>query len=58
VRCLGDALLRVLDGDTTFGSAVHDNLIRVERGDGVTEGRPERPGRVLATVAALLRSEG
>jgi Sulfotransferase family len=57
VRCLGDALLRVLDGDTTFGQAVHDNLIRVERGDGVTEGRPERPGRVLATVAALLRAE-
>jgi hypothetical protein len=58
VRCLGDALLRVLDGDTTFGDAVHDNLIRVERTDGVTEGRPERPGRVLATVAALLRAEG
>jgi hypothetical protein len=55
VRCLGDVLVRIADGEAAFAEAVHQNLISVEvNQDG--EQRPGmRPNRVLATVAAVLR---
>jgi hypothetical protein len=57
VRCLGDVLLRVAAGQTTFGKAVHDGEIRVERDsvdDQESEGR--RPHEVLAALSALIRA--
>jgi hypothetical protein len=56
VRCTGDILLQVSDGRTTFGRAVHDNLIRVDHHDEHATDRPERPHRILAAFAALLRA--
>ena len=58
VRCIGDVLLRVADGETTFARAVHENLIRVELGHGPGQERPERPHRFLAALAALIRDDG
>lgn len=55
VRCIGDVLLRVADGEITFARAVQDNLIRVEHGGGPGQERPERPGQLLASLAALMR---
>lgn len=57
VRCLGDILPRVAEGEITFAQAVHENLIRVEVGDGTSQERPERPHRMLATLAALIRAD-
>jgi Sulfotransferase family len=56
IRCAGDVLLRVADGKVNFAQAVQDNLIRVEAGNGAVPDRPERPHRVLAALAALMRT--
>jgi Sulfotransferase family len=58
VRCIGDVLLRVADGEITFARAVHENLIRVEFDHGPEEERPARPHRFLAALAALIRDDG
>jgi hypothetical protein len=57
VRCIGDILIRVADGEITFARAVHENLIRVELGAGPGQERPERPHRILAALAALIRAD-
>jgi hypothetical protein len=57
VRCIGDVLLRVADGEITFARAVHENLIRVEFDHGPDEERPARPHRFLAALAALIRDD-
>jgi len=57
VRCTGDVLLRVVEGEITFARAVHESLIRVEVGDTPAEERPRRPHRMLATLAALIRAD-
>lgn len=57
VRCVGDILLRVADGEITFARAVHENLIRVERDHGPGQERPERPHQFLAALAALIRDD-
>jgi hypothetical protein len=57
VRCIGDVLLRVADGEITFARAVQENLIRVEMGDGANDDRPQRPHRTLRALAALIRAE-
>lgn len=57
VRCVGDILLRVADGEITFARAVHENLIRVERDPGPGQERPERPHQFLAALAALVRDD-
>jgi hypothetical protein len=53
IRCIGDILLRVAGGEVTFGKAVHDGEIRVERETLTDTGAP--PHRLLATLAALIR---
>lgn len=58
VRCTGDVLLRVADGEITFARAVQENLIRVEKGSGANEDRPQRPHRMLRALAALIRADG
>jgi hypothetical protein len=58
VRCIGDVLLRVSDGEITFPRAVLENLIRVEFDHGPDEERPARPHRFLAALAALIRDDG
>jgi Sulfotransferase family len=58
VRCIGDVLLRIADGQTTFAGAVQDNLIRVELGNEANDARPQRPDRTLRALAALIRPEG
>ncbi len=57
VRCLGDVVLRVAAGQTTFGKAVHDGEIRVE-GESVEDkdGDDRRPHEVLAALSALIRA--
>ena len=57
VRCLGDVVLRVAAGQTTFGKAVHDGEIRVE-GESVDDkdGDDRRPHEVLAALSALIRA--
>lgn len=55
VRCLGDVLVRVADGQAAFVDAVHQNLISVEVNQGDEQRPGMRPNRVLATVAAVLR---
>jgi hypothetical protein len=57
VRCLGDVVLRVAAGQTTFGKAVHDGEIRVE-GESVDDqdGEGRRPHEVLAALSALIRA--
>jgi hypothetical protein len=58
VRVIGDVLLRVADGEITFARAVHENLIRVELDHGPGQERPERPHRLLAALAAVIRDHG
>ncbi len=58
VRCIGDVLLRVADGEITFARAVHENLIRAELDHGPGEDRPERPHLLLSALAALIRDDG
>ncbi len=55
VRCLGDVLMRVVEGKATFVEAVHQNLISVEVNKDAEQRPGMRPNRVLATVAAFLR---
>jgi hypothetical protein len=57
VRCLGDVVLRVAAGQTTFGKAVHDGEIRVERESvGDEDGEDRRPHEILAALSALIRA--
>jgi hypothetical protein len=53
IRCIGDILLRVAGGEVTFGKAVHDGEIRVERETLSDTGAPAH--RLLSTLAALIR---
>jgi hypothetical protein len=57
VRCSGDVLLRVADGEITFARAVHENLIRIEIAGGANDERPQRPDRILRALAALIRAD-
>jgi hypothetical protein len=56
VRCIGDILIQVTDGGTSFARAVRDNLIRIEANEPTDAERPQRPHRTLAAFAALLRT--
>jgi hypothetical protein len=56
VRCLGDVLLRVAAGEVTFGDAVRDGEIRVERESDEDDASERRPHELLATLAALIRA--
>jgi hypothetical protein len=57
VRCLGDVLLRVAAKEVTFGKAVHDGEIRVDRESAEAEGSPP-PHMVLASLSAVIRAGG
>ncbi len=54
IRCTGDVLLRVAAGEVTFGKAVHDGEIRVER-ESLKDNRVG--ATVLAALADLVRAE-
>lgn len=54
IRCTGDILLRVASGEVTFGKAVHDGEIRVER-ESLADNRIG--ATVLAALADLVRAE-
>jgi hypothetical protein len=56
VRCIGDVVSRVAAGEVSFGKAVHDGEIRVERDTAPEGGAP--PHEVLAALAMLLRADG
>jgi hypothetical protein len=57
VRCLGDVVLRVAAGEVTFGKAVHDGEIRVERESAEEQARENRaPHEILAALSALIRA--
>ncbi len=51
IRCSGDVLLRILDGEVTLGQAIHDGRVRYETD---TPGPDARPRRALAAFAAVL----
>lgn len=53
IRCIGDVLLRVANGEVPFANAVHDGDIRVEKESLSETGAPAH--RLLSTLAALLR---
>lgn len=57
VRCLGDVVLRVAAGEVTFGDAVRDGEIRVERESAEEQERDNRrPHEVLSALSALIRA--
>jgi hypothetical protein len=56
IRCTGDILLRVAAGGVTFGDAVRDGDIRVERDRDAEQGAERRPHELLAALSALIRA--
>ena len=56
IRCLGDILLRVAAGEVTFGDAVRDGDIRVERENADDNRTQQRPHELLAALSALMRT--